>query len=178
MNELKTSYSDIEETIEPDYLIFAIHTYYAILIKFLVTQLLNQTKMKIKLNEQINFDTPENAHFEIARIENGHIFRALGINNFIEDDFFSWYLDVWDEEIYSLIKTFFRKTGEYNFAETISLDDSSSSDLLRKLYNYLMPKCQTANCERGEQQIVFGEYLSLTAQSNRRKHALAGMTAR
>ncbi|MBO5238007.1 MAG: hypothetical protein J6B50_04450 [Lachnospiraceae bacterium] len=140
INEITTAYSIEDDDIKIDYLIFSIHTYYAMLIKFLVTQLLNQTRMKIKINYQVNFDTSENTYSEISQIESGQLFRSLGINNFIEDDFFSWYLDVWDDEIYGLVKLFFRKTAEYNFAETINLDDNGSQDLLRKLYNYLMPK--------------------------------------
>ena len=140
INEISKAYAINGEKIKIDYLIFSIHTYYAMLIKFLVTQLLNQTKMKVKVNYQVNFDTSDNAYAEISKIENGQLFRALGISNFIEDDFFSWYLDVWDEDIYELVKSFFRKITEYNFAETINLDDNSSQDLLRKLYNYLMPK--------------------------------------
>lgn len=140
MNEITTAYLIEDENIKIDYLIFSIHTYYAMLIKFLVTQLLNQTRMKIKINDQVNFDTLENTYREMSQIESGKLFRSVGINNFIEDDFFSWYLDVWDNELFNLVKLFFRKINEYNFAETINLDDNGSQDLLRKLYNFLMPK--------------------------------------
>ena len=68
------------------------------------------------------------------------MFVQFGINNFIENDFFGWYLDEWDTEIYDEIKQLLRKLGDYNFYETTNLDDSGSQDLLRKLYNYLMPK--------------------------------------
>ena len=40
-----------------------------------------------------------------------------------------------------------------------------------------MDECQTANCERDKQRFDLGEYLSLTAQSARRKRAISGTTA-
>lgn len=49
-------------------------------------------------------------------------------------------MDEWDTEIYDEVKQLLRKIGDYNFYETTNLDDSGSQDLLRKLYNYLMPK--------------------------------------
>ena len=96
--------------------------------------------MKVNINTQMNFASMDCAYKELQNIENGQLFVQFGINNFIENDFFGWYLDEWDTEIYDEVKQLLRKLGDYNFYETTNLDDSGSQDLLRKLYNYLMPK--------------------------------------
>jgi hypothetical protein len=35
---------------------------------------------------------------ELTNLENGGTFALLGINNFLEGDFFGWYLDAWDTQ--------------------------------------------------------------------------------
>ena len=140
IGEIVETYNFTRSNIVIDHLIFAIQTYYAMFIKLLVTEMLNQKKMKVNINTQMNFSSKDCAYKELQNIENGQLFVQFGINNFIENDFFGWYLDEWDTEIYDEVKQLLRKIGDYNFYETTNLDDSGSQDLLRKLYNYLMPK--------------------------------------
>ncbi len=140
VNEIVDLYNIKKETIKLDYLLFAIQTYYAMFIKLLVTEMLNQKKMKISIDYKMNFASKDVAYAELKSIEDGKLFIQFGILNFIENDFFGWYLDEWDEDIYIQVKELLRKITEYNFSETTNLDDNHSQDLLRKLYNYLMPK--------------------------------------
>jgi len=35
---------------------------------------------------------------ELTNLENGGTFALLGINNFLEGDFFGWYLDAWETQ--------------------------------------------------------------------------------
>ena len=75
----------------------------------------------------------------MKEIEDGGRFRTLGIVNFLEGDFFGWYINIWNEEIYNSIVKVLRVFDEYNYS-TINLDEVNSRDLLKKLYNYLLPR--------------------------------------
>lgn len=88
----------------------------------------------------MNFNQSDSAYEELVNIENGKLFEQFGISNLIENDFFSWYLEERSESLYICIRQFLRRISDYNFNETTELDDNGSQDLLRKLYNYLVPK--------------------------------------
>jgi type I restriction-modification system DNA methylase subunit len=75
----------------------------------------------------------------LNRMEEGGIFQELGISNFIEGDFFSWYLDVWNDELYQGFKTLISTLANYSFV-TLDVDPDTTRDLLKKLYQQLMPK--------------------------------------
>lgn len=87
IGEIVETYNFTRSNIVIDYLIFAIQTYYAMFIKLLVTEMLNQKKMKVNINTQMNFASMDCAYKELQNIENGQLFVQFGINNFIENDF-------------------------------------------------------------------------------------------
>jgi len=63
-----------------------------------------------------------------------------GITNFLEGDFFRWYLDAFDSpEIKDAIREVARGLSEFEPA-TSTLDPDSTRDLLKKLYQYLIPQ--------------------------------------
>ena len=76
---------------------------------------------------------------ELSKMESGGIFRTLGLKNLLEGDFFSWYLDAWDEEIEEALRLTLGRLAEYNPA-TVQDDPHSARDLLKKLYHYLLPR--------------------------------------
>lgn len=140
INEVASIYNLDRESISIGYLIYAIQTYYALFIKMLVTVMLNKRKVNLSIDTQMNFGDKNATFEELKSIESGKIFSSLGIANFIEEDFFCWYLDCWNEELYVNIKELIRKVHKYDFRDYEKLTDYASQDLLRKLYNYLMPK--------------------------------------
>lgn len=140
IDEVVSVYGIERKDMSIGYLIYAIQTYYALFIKLLVTVMLNQRKINLNIDTQINFGDKNATYKELKTIENGTIFTQLGIVNFIEEDFFGWYLECWDDELYSDIKDLLRKIYYYDFKDNDKLTDHNSQDLLRKLYNYLMPK--------------------------------------
>jgi len=81
-------------------------------------------------------------------MEEGGIFRELGIANFLEGDFFRWYLDAWDEPIYQAAREIIKTLANYSLV-TLDVDPDSTRDLLKKLYQQLMP---------GELRHNLGEY--------------------
>ena len=73
-------------------------------------------------------------------LESGGIFRnLLNITNFIEGDYFSWYLEELDEKLAEDISTLARRLSDYEPATPI-LEPEYTRDLLKRLYQNLVPK--------------------------------------
>lgn len=139
LKEIKKVYQIDDEEIKIDLLIFSIHTYYALLIKLLVIQILYHHKNNKALQQPIRYSTDILTKATMQEIEGGGRFRSLGIVNFLEGDFFGWYINIWNDEIYNSIVKILKVFDEYNYS-TINLDETNSRDLLKKLYNYLLPR--------------------------------------
>jgi hypothetical protein len=68
------------------------------------------------------------------------MYSRKGITNFLEGDFFRWYLDTFESpELKDAIREIARTLSEFEPA-TSTLDPSPTCDLLKKLYQYLVPK--------------------------------------
>jgi len=130
-----------DQKIDPFKFFFCLHTYYATFIKLLAIQIVNyytMPKLGSNLKKALNFSSEELKKY-MEDIENGGIFRELGILNFIEGDFFSWYLELWNDEIYQAIKTLIDRLSDYSLV-TLDVDPDTTRDLLKKLYQQLMPR--------------------------------------
>jgi len=132
------------------YFFFCLHTYYATFIKLLAVQVVNyyaMPRLGTDIRQAATFDSQQlRAYME--KMEDGGIFKELGIINFMEGDFFRWYLDVWDEPIYQAAKEVVSTLANYSLV-TLDVDPDSTRDLLKKLYQQLMP---------GELRHNLGEY--------------------
>ena len=58
--------------------------------------------------------------------------------NFLEGDFFGWYLSAWNPGIADAVRDLARSLGDFEPA-TGSLEPSATRDLLKRLYQYLVP---------------------------------------
>lgn len=136
--------------IKPFYFFFCLHTYYATFIKLLAVQVVHyyaMPRLGTDIRQAATFDSQQlQTYFE--KMEEGGIFRELGIANLLEGDFFSWYLDVWDELIYQATKEIVSTLANYSLV-TLDVDPDSTRDLLKRLYQQLMP---------GELRHNLGEY--------------------
>lgn len=139
LKEIKDIYQLDEEDVKIDYLIFSIHTYYALLIKLLVVEILYHHKRNTVFQTSFDNKDSDSTKRTLEGIENGGRFEQLGIKNFLEGDFFGWYLNTWNEDIYLAISSLLDKYDNYNY-HTVNLDERNSRDLLKNLYNYLLPK--------------------------------------
>jgi len=130
------------ETVDAPRFFFAIHTYFSFLVKNIARLVLEAYaggKLgATPLTTVANLEG-EALRQELERLESGGIFRTLGLKNLLEGDFFSWYLDAWDENIAEALQLTLRRLAEYNPA-TIQDDPHSARDLLKKLYHYLLPR--------------------------------------
>jgi hypothetical protein len=126
---------------QPAPLLFAIHTYYAILIKLLAAEVVSffNPWMPRQVEKLQSATTPAKLRRELQELERGGIFHQMGITNFLEGDLFSWYLDAWSDPIQALVRKMITKLDEYN-PGTFSEDPTQSRDLLKKLYQQLFPK--------------------------------------
>jgi len=73
-------------------------------------------------------------------LESGGVFRKfLNITNFIEGDYFSWYLEELDQETANKIANLAKKLADYEPATPV-LEPEYTRDLLKRLYQNLVPK--------------------------------------
>jgi hypothetical protein len=126
---------------QPAQLLFAVHTYYAILIKLLAAEIVSffNPWMTRQVEKLQSATTSAKLRRELEDLERGGVFHTLGITNFLEGDLFSWYLSLWSEPIEKLTRRMITKLDEYN-PGTLSEDPAQSRDLLKKLYQQLFPK--------------------------------------
>jgi len=126
---------------QPAQLLFAVHTYYSLLIKLLAAEIVSffNPWMTRQVEKLLNATTPGKLKRELEELERGGIFHQMGITNFLEGDLFSWYLALWTASIEGLARKMITKLDEYN-PGTFSEDPAQSRDLLKKLYQQLFPK--------------------------------------
>jgi len=125
---------------KPAELLFAVHTYYALFMKLLASQIVAFFhKLPTPLEKMMQATTSNKLKREMEDLEAGSIFRHLNITNFLEGDLFAWYTDVWTEPIEKLVRDMVTKLDDYN-PGTLSEDPTGSRDLLKKLYQQLFPK--------------------------------------
>lgn len=81
----------------------------------------------------------QEVHEQLEDLENGGLFARLGVRNFLEGDLFGWYLAEWNSEIEGCARELARVLGDFEPA-TGTLEPDSTRDLLKKLYEYLIPR--------------------------------------
>jgi methylase of polypeptide subunit release factors len=111
-------------------------------MKLIAAELLNlrDSSFTSSLASQLANISDDELKNQLEDIENGGIYSIKGITNFLEGDFFRWYLDTFESpELKEAIREIARSLSEFEPA-TSTLDPSSTHDLLKKLYQYLVPK--------------------------------------
>jgi len=100
----------------PGQLLFALHTYYALLIKLLAAEIVSffNPLMPRQVQRLQNASTSAKLKRELDELERGGIFHTMGITNFLEGDLFAWYLPVWNENIEKVARRMIQKLDDYN----------------------------------------------------------------
>ena len=127
-------------------LLFALHTYYALLMKFIAGEIVSGLGPLFASPVRKCFSAPSSTALkrELLHIEEGGIWGQLGIKNFLEGDLFSWYLDAWDERVAGVVRSVLRTLDEYD-PGTLGMASDSSHDLLKGLYQHLFPRSVRRN---------------------------------
>ncbi len=115
---------------------------FCFLMKLIAAEILTlrEASLGSSLASQLAHIPDEELKQQLEDIENGGIYARKGITNFLEGDFFRWYLDTFDSpELKEAIRETARALSEFEPA-TSTLDPASTRDLLKKLYQYLVPQ--------------------------------------
>ena len=130
-------------TAKPDLkrLLFAVHTYYVLLMKMLAAELisLQEGSWFASFTAEVESATETELKTKIKNLEDGGLFKQFNIVNFLEGDFFRWYLDIWDTDIAQNFRHIAIALQQFEPA-TATIDPDASRDLLKKLYQYLLPR--------------------------------------
>lgn len=119
---------------------FALHTYYALLIKLVASlaaaRFAGDASAPLSNLASKQGDKLRQAFVDLER---GGLFREYGIRNFLEGDFFGWYLAAWNDDIEEATSKLVQRLAEYD-PGTLELAPENARDLLKKLYHYLLPR--------------------------------------
>lgn len=142
---LKSFYAISGEQVDLACLIFAVQTYFAVLIKLLTIDVLTYFQnSSFKEPHILHIENERQLKMDLQAIEDGGRFRMLGIQNFLEGDFFGWYLYLWNSDMYQLFRDIIELLNSYDYS-LITLEDRYTHDLLKKVYYELMPAALRRN---------------------------------
>ena len=125
-------------------LIFCIHTYYALIMKIIAAEvvvLYGGGKFTSSYLESLLESAADgNLKVRLDEVEDGSIYQnAKNIKNFLEGDYFSWYLDEWNNEIQDTMISIVRQLSRYDVG-TADLEPERVRDLFKNLYQKLIPR--------------------------------------
>jgi hypothetical protein len=129
--------------LDPARVFFVLHTYYALLIKLVAylaaARFAGGTSTPTPLS-QLSALTGSDLQEAFRNLESPQgLFGQYGIRNFLEGDFFGWYLAAWNEDIEEATSRLVKRLAEYD-PGTLELAPENARDLLKKLYHYLLPR--------------------------------------
>jgi len=122
-------------------LLFAIHTFYALLMKLIAVEILAlQRDFGVtSFVGGLSAETDDIVRDQLSLLESGEGFRSRGIENFLEADFFSWYLDAWNKPVAGAVRRIIHALSDFEPATPV-LEPEWTRDLLQKLYELVVPK--------------------------------------
>lgn len=133
----------LEKDVDPERLLFSVHTFYALIMKLLAAEtatLFGDSLLRSYFGRLQNayLSGKDKLKEELRNMEEGGIFSKIGIKNFLEADYFSWYLDEERDEIIEVLITIISKLSEYEVG-VAELEPERIKDLFKKLYQRLVP---------------------------------------
>ena len=122
-------------------LLFCVHTYFVLLMKLIATELVSiaETSYMSSFCDDLVHSQEGKLRAELEEVETGGAFAKRGIRNFLEGDFFRWYLDAWSPQLRDAIVTMARGLAEFEPA-TPRIEPGYHRDVIKKLYQYLLPQ--------------------------------------
>jgi len=124
--------------------LFALHTYFAFLAKAIAARVLEQHQPRRgtahpprALARAGSNGGGSGLRDALARMEDGGLFRDLGVSNLPDDDFFGWYVHVWTPDLAGALGPVLTRLAGYDPA---GHDPPAARDLLKGLYQSLLPR--------------------------------------
>ena len=136
---LAHQYGIFDSKIHPGKFLFALHTYYAAFMKLLAAHMVTLQRTGVaRLGQWLTMPARRFME-ELHRLEDGDIFRDVGVRNFLEGDFFRWYLEIWDGKLDDALRGIVQALDAYD-PDTLRVEPEEARDLLKQLYQGLLPK--------------------------------------
>jgi len=137
----------LPEDTDFDQFLFSLYTYYALLMKIIAAEITYLYGMGrflrsfvAEIDDAYTREGVEGLRRALEELENGSVFRKLlRIVNFVEGDYFSWYLDAMNEQLAEAISLMVRRLADYEPA-TPQLEPEFARDLLKRLYQEIVPR--------------------------------------
>lgn len=141
---LEQTYPVDAEEVDYERLLFCVHTYFALIMKLIaaevaVSQGAGYLQSFLKRLEDARSRGRDDLHHLLEELEAGDVFANLGIRNFLEGDYFGWYLGSRNETLESAIGELARTLSKYE-PTTGELAPAEAKDLLKSLYQFLIPQ--------------------------------------
>ena len=127
---------------EAEHFFFALHSYFALLVKLLGWLALSRhrdVKLGLPSPGELASADADKLRRHLQELESGGIFRTYGLTNLLEGDFFAWYLFAWDTLLEEALRELLRRLDQYEPA-TLAIHPEESRDLFKKLYHSLLPR--------------------------------------
>lgn len=135
---------DIEiKTNNEEYLVlYSLQTTYAIIVKLIAFKVVSKIYFNKNTFEFADLAQSKSAVMQtkMQSLEDGEIFRTIGINNLLEGDYFSWYSSnqQWNNEIYKKIVEIVQILSKYEDKILIH-EQIKTHDLFKELYQKIVP---------------------------------------
>ncbi|MFD1363150.1 Eco57I restriction-modification methylase domain-containing protein [Lentibacillus salinarum] len=134
---------DIKGNEEEYNALFALQTAYAIIVKIIGYKVISKIRFNksfIEFNKLADTNS-STLRIQLSSLEEGAIFRNLGIGNLLEGDFFSWYSseEQWNNDVYRSIKDVFNVLTRYEDKAVFNTGDNVQ-DLFKDLYIEMIPE--------------------------------------
>ncbi|HUT11378.1 MAG TPA: N-6 DNA methylase [Thermoguttaceae bacterium] len=140
VGKLARCYGLSTAALKPDALLFALHTYYATVVKLLLGQIMAHTLGRTAPAERIlQADTNERLRRETEALVAGRVLDPLEAVDFFGDDPFGWYTAAWSPEVARLIRQLAEAVAEYDGESFPRTREHGGGDLLGSLYQQLFP---------------------------------------
>ncbi len=122
--------------------LFALQTTYAIIVKLIACKVVDKLNFNTETHD---YHDLSNLSFEKTRkffqnMEDGYSYTSMGIRNFLEGDFFSWYADSsqWSELFWKGIRGIITKIDDYtSFSLNVKYNPE---DIFKDLYMCIIPQ--------------------------------------
>ena len=123
-------------------MLFSVQTYFALLMKLIVAEVIsNYSEGKLSGSYLLELKESNDIKMELENLEDeGGFFQKISrLRNFLEGNYFSWYLDEWNNNVESGIAMMIDALTDYESA-TADLKPEKIRDLFKTLYQNLIPK--------------------------------------
>lgn len=122
--------------------LFALQTTYAIIVKLIACKVVDKLNFNSETHEYHDLSTLsyEKTQKFFQKMEDGYSYTSMGIRNFLEGDFFSWYADSnqWSELFWKGIKGIITTIDDYtSFSLNVKYNPE---DIFKDLYMCIIPQ--------------------------------------